>query len=261
MFTKFPSLPIELRLMIWGLALPGPRIVHIRQRQLKELEDKWWERVRSDIAMWRCDKPFQQDELAPWEKNDWHTKFECDYDGDDVFNDLAEVRRLDRESEEKGAIEHCCDHIGIWHNPESVEDGHTNADSQQGFEFGDGVNRPKKLWGFSTECPSPALLLACRESRDVALKYYQPAFSSLGGMSQIYFDFVRDTLFIDHETFFGEYENLPSSITKYIFPSDLAEIKELAVEGLGPYANTQYGIVDSEYGEQSSVFLFLLLDF
>jgi hypothetical protein len=234
--------------MIWGLALPGPRIVHIKQNQLKELEGKWWERVRSDIATWPCDKPFQQDELAPWKKDDWHAKFECDYDGDDVFNDLAEVRRLDKESGEEGVTEDCYKHIDIWHNPESDQAGYRDADSQQGFEFGDDMDRPKKLWGFSTECPTPAVLLVCRESRGVALKYYQPTFSSLGGIAQVYFDPLRDTLFIDHETFLGNYEDLPLLITSYVLPSDLAEIGELAVEGLGPYENTQYGILDSEYG-------------
>ncbi|KAF8855191.1 hypothetical protein BDZ45DRAFT_676367 [Acephala macrosclerotiorum] len=290
-FTLFPELPIEIRLMIWRLSLPGLRIVHIRQNRLKEPEGEWWKRVRSDIAMWPCDKPFEQDELAPWEKDDWDAKFEFDYDGDDVFDDLAEVERLEKESEEQEAarkerlrvpdewkglhfetmpehskeldrrvkqgerlvdvlLEMIRDHRYIvvpkdyrreegytFSDSEGDQDEYSNADSQQESEFGDGGYRPKRLWGFSTESPTPALLLACRESRAVALASYRPIFSSLGAYPQIYFDSIRDSLFIDHESFLGEYEDLPSLAAKYLLPSDLAEVRELAIEGLGPYIN------------------------
>ena len=35
-FTCFPRLPLEVRLLIWGAALPGPRLVSIRQRQIRK---------------------------------------------------------------------------------------------------------------------------------------------------------------------------------------------------------------------------------
>ncbi|TVY16332.1 hypothetical protein LARI1_G007561 [Lachnellula arida] len=42
-FTKFPSLPVEIRYMIWEAAIPGPRIVTIRQRALDKTLGEWIE--------------------------------------------------------------------------------------------------------------------------------------------------------------------------------------------------------------------------
>jgi len=106
MFPLFPHLPFEIRLSIWQFAIPDPRIVHIKLRRLKEQEgDEWWGRVRSEVPMWPCDKPFEQDELAPWEKDTWLAKFEFQYDGDDIFDDVTEIERLE---EEIAADENAC---------------------------------------------------------------------------------------------------------------------------------------------------------
>lgn len=40
-FTRFLDLPIELRRNIWEAALPGPRLVNIRQRSLKPTIGEW----------------------------------------------------------------------------------------------------------------------------------------------------------------------------------------------------------------------------
>ncbi|PMD23037.1 hypothetical protein NA56DRAFT_644614 [Hyaloscypha hepaticicola] len=40
-FPLFPKLPKEIRLMIWELTLPGPRIVHLQQRKLKTTIGEW----------------------------------------------------------------------------------------------------------------------------------------------------------------------------------------------------------------------------
>ncbi|KUJ24284.1 uncharacterized protein LY89DRAFT_776425 [Mollisia scopiformis] len=185
-FDKFPDLPTELRRVIWKLALPGPRIVHLKQKLLKQPEGRWWERVRSDVAMWECDKPFEENEP-------------------DSDKEVA------------------------------AEDEGTDSDSQQSSDFGVRMYRPDSLWGYSTETEIPAMLLACRESRDIALGFYQPLFASLGAKAQVYFDPHRDTLFIDHETFLCEDDEMAGCLTEDILPSDLAEVRELAIEGLGPY--------------------------
>ncbi|CZR58644.1 uncharacterized protein PAC_08536 [Phialocephala subalpina] len=291
-FTLFPKLPVEIRLMIWKLSLPGPRIVHLKQKRLKEPAGEWWERVRSDVAMWPCDKPFEQDGLAPWEKDDWDAKFGWEYHGDDVFDDLAEVERLDKETEEEEDAfkkrwelpddrkrKHILETLArrkeqirrvrggetrvdvlreLMRNypsevfeasPEDEYDyldleGVTNRDSEYGIDddsdagsqhdsmFGDGDDRPKQLWGFSTEFPGdpiPTLLLACRESRGVVLESYQPLFSSPGAMPEIYFDHFRDTLFIDHETFL---QTCRDWLQETCFP--VTELREMAIRDVSP---------------------------
>jgi 2EXR family len=140
-----------------------------------------------------------------------------------------------------------CDKFIPWHDRASQED--TFEDPDQEFDIGDGMDRPMKLWGFSSECPTPAVLLACRESRDVALKDYQPLFSSLGALPQVYFDPLRDTLFIDHETFMGDYDGLPRLIRTFLLPNDLSVVRKLAVEGLGPYNDNQGSFTSPWYGE------------
>jgi hypothetical protein len=40
-FHSFPKLPKEIRLMIWELQLPGPRIVHLELKQFKVAKSSW----------------------------------------------------------------------------------------------------------------------------------------------------------------------------------------------------------------------------
>ncbi|KAE9365132.1 hypothetical protein N431DRAFT_96141 [Stipitochalara longipes BDJ] len=40
-FTLFPGLPKEIRLTIWNFALPGPRIVSLRQERLRKTIGEW----------------------------------------------------------------------------------------------------------------------------------------------------------------------------------------------------------------------------
>jgi hypothetical protein len=136
--------------------------------------------------------------------------------GENISENRLEVEPRDEESKEQE------DTVGSSSNE-------LGPDPDQ--EFGDGVHRPKSLWGFRTESIMPDMLLACHESRGVALEQYQCMFGSLGTTPQIYFDPLRDTLLIDHDTFFGEYEELPALIAEYLLPGDLATIRELAIEG------------------------------
>jgi hypothetical protein len=53
-FSRFNSLPIEARVMIWELLLPGPRIIHIKHQKLKA---KVCLRVRNDCPVELDDKP------------------------------------------------------------------------------------------------------------------------------------------------------------------------------------------------------------
>lgn len=56
--------------------------------------------------------------------------------------------------------------------------------------------RPQKLYGYYSES-TPGVLLACKESFEVASKVYSPAFASLGALPQTYFNFDLDTLYLD----------------------------------------------------------------
>jgi hypothetical protein len=47
-FHKFPSLPLEIRLMIWKAALPEPRIVDIWRRPLAITAGEWLEKENEE---------------------------------------------------------------------------------------------------------------------------------------------------------------------------------------------------------------------
>ncbi|KAL2074549.1 hypothetical protein VTL71DRAFT_8327 [Oculimacula yallundae] len=53
--------------------------------------------------------------------------------------------------------------------------------------------------GFSSPCPRPNLLLACKESYDVASKHYEQAFGTDHALPQIWFDFHTDVLYLDYD--------------------------------------------------------------
>ena len=60
-------------------------------------------------------------------------------------------------------------------------------------------------WGIKSDCTTPTILFACRESFQVASQFYSPAFSCRVGrfksIPQTYFDFRRDTLYIDNRIY------------------------------------------------------------
>lgn len=59
-FALFPDLPLEIRNLIWEHAVPGPRLVEIRQRRLKktiaewetENETGWFEDTPETFSVW-----------------------------------------------------------------------------------------------------------------------------------------------------------------------------------------------------------------
>lgn len=54
---------------------------------------------------------------------------------------------------------------------------------------------------FRPATPAPALLLACHDSRQVALEYYTQAFGRGNHLRKTWFDFERDVLYLDWDTF------------------------------------------------------------
>ena len=47
-FPQFSRLPRELRLIIWQMALPGPRVVTIRQKLLQKSFSQWWNETHDE---------------------------------------------------------------------------------------------------------------------------------------------------------------------------------------------------------------------
>ncbi|ESZ95144.1 hypothetical protein SBOR_4476 [Sclerotinia borealis F-4128] len=79
-------------------------------------------------------------------------------------------------------------------------------------EHGDLV-KYSKLWGFRSDAPIPGILLACRESHEVAMKWYPRVFKCSGdnegpgsvSIPQTYFNHQEDTLLVSQETFAPKY--------------------------------------------------------
>ncbi|KAF4627906.1 hypothetical protein G7Y89_g10242 [Cudoniella acicularis] len=54
-----------------------------------------------------------------------------------------------------------------------------------------------ELVGFRSRCTPPAILFVCRESFEVASKFYSRAFGSLGSFPEVWFNFESDYLYLD----------------------------------------------------------------
>lgn len=105
--------------------------------------------------MWPCDKHFEQDELARWEKDVCDTRIESKYEG----NEVGKIAKGERQD------------ANATFNRTKDKEGKIRSGLR------DGLDRPERLWGFSTESQTPALLLLCRDSRNAALEHYQLLFS------------------------------------------------------------------------------------
>ncbi|KAH7413369.1 hypothetical protein BKA64DRAFT_353177 [Cadophora sp. MPI-SDFR-AT-0126] len=97
--------------------------------------------------------------------------------------------------------------------------------------------------GFDTDVPIPGLLLACRESYQVASKVYTKSFSALGSIAQTYFSFKTDTLYLDIHTEAPTAESILQDVLPYMCQDELAKVEKLAInrnlltETMGSYEN------------------------
>ncbi|KAH8590176.1 hypothetical protein B0O99DRAFT_691829 [Bisporella sp. PMI_857] len=135
-FEPFTRLPHELRLIIWELALPGPRIVRLELALLAARCQAAIKQRRQDaearLHYRHEDEPYTEEELTELVE--------------DISGDLSEV---------------------------------------------------EPLVGFRSRCRSPALLFVCRESFEVASKFYKPCFHTQNSIPQTYFDYKCDVLYLD----------------------------------------------------------------
>jgi hypothetical protein len=188
-FTCFNRLALELRLVIWELALPGPRIVHLCQRLLREDKDPgWWKRVRSDKVIEGSPLPAPYPEADVQDTEDYGYFDVDDYETTLLANDallereLAKERLLTRDEDYNGPMTRVAAKEVL---ARGIPRGHNE--------------RPNRLKGFWSESETPAVLLVCKESFTVASRFYTRAFGRTGALAQTYFDFHRDTLYVDDD--------------------------------------------------------------
>lgn len=166
-FIFFGKLPMEIRIAIWKYALPGPRIVLVEVAYLAST-NFGRRRVRSDRTV-------PDTGPGPWPR----------------------IEGYDEQLHKRSAKEPIS-------TAEDDEGWDTDDDSDPFEESGDWRQR---LWGIRTRCSTPAMLLACRESHNIASKVYCRAFGTKSALPSVWFDFEQDTLYLNQETF----ENKPAS--------------------------------------------------
>jgi hypothetical protein len=188
-FTLFQHLPKELRLLIWRAALPGPRVVHIRQRPLDETIEEWemmtgkeWPEMMGALTDPRSDENIETG------------------DEDGYSNDGRS------ESSPPGALHN---NSIIQNNPLLANEVEQNRNGIRA-EMGEAINayqndlegyKDAQMIGIYSESCAPNILYVCREARDVVLESYTPAFRCTGSFPQTYFDFSIDTLYLRYDTF------------------------------------------------------------
>ena len=164
LFTLFPNLPLEIRLIIWKHALPGPRVVNLRQRKLKKTIGEWETETGKP---WPPTKEGLEDEDADEE--------------DDHF--LVDPPSLQ------------------WRNKERFVVGDTLRDPLRDDEYDEDAYKAGNLVAFVSDCPPPEILSVCREAFEVVSKWYQKVFSTLGSVPTTWICFELDTLYLRYNDF------------------------------------------------------------
>ncbi len=196
-FRRFPDLPPELRLRIWTAALPGPRLVKIKQRLLKKTIGEWEVETRQ---LW----PIMQGdlEMADQSKDKNERRDDADEEGNEAGSDRNST-------------------YGPWwpyaneieHRRVVIREDLAFAVRVSGEDLSDkNIYNKANLVGIFSECSTTEIMFACREARAVFLRHYTPVFSCTGSFPQTYFDFEIDTLYLNHHVFshYSNFEGLAS---------------------------------------------------
>jgi len=164
-FPQFNKFPREIRLATWKLAIPEPRIVHLKHSRMRADDDDWRFQVRSD------------GEIPP-----------------------PHGKSADHEHE-----------------------GHAVD--------------PWSRWGFKSDSQIPSLLLVCRESFLAVSQSYSLTFSGTRAIPQTYFDFRRDTLYLNVDSLDSSCEGgyssgnpLATITAKHLNEADVARVEHLAID-------------------------------
>lgn len=181
--------------MIWKAALPGPRLVDIRQRPLKETIGEWETRTGEKWPeMMGSLKEEQEEEEEDSDANILYTESEDEGEDDKSAKNSSDDE--DAEPELQGSI---WDGDEIEHNRNGMRLEMGIAIHPHGY---DTVSYKKaNMLGIFSETTAPNILCVCRESRDVVLESYNPAFYCTGSFPQTYYNFSIDTLYLRYDTF------------------------------------------------------------
>jgi hypothetical protein len=99
------------------------------------------------------------------------------------------------------------------------EDSYEILCNEPGWDYGPEHNP----MGLRSQCPPPNLLFVCRESFEVATRYYAKAFGTCGAFPCTWFDFERDILYLDWD-FISDQELVP----KDFLISEASRVRHLA---------------------------------
>ncbi|KAF4628802.1 hypothetical protein G7Y89_g9349 [Cudoniella acicularis] len=173
-FTLFNKFPKEIRLTIWEFELPGPRALCPGWPGLTEYHDPNGESVGLDDS----DSGFET--------------VGSEYDGDYSENELSETEGLDLENAPVDMID------GGAQNPPDSADVDIEGSESEDFEEMIRCTDPSRRLQFPKHHnpPNPAVLSACRESQEVALKRYRLCF----GTHNVYANLDVDILYFGRAT-------------------------------------------------------------
>jgi len=182
-FHRFSDLPVEVRLDIWELALPGPRIVHLKMKPLKV-------------------DPFIR---AGHVSSNWPITPETPLE----FSESEIPSKLDNFEAEREELKRA-----------SVVNMEPNTSTFDEFYIAhpESINL-SNLSGFYSDVPPPTILYVCHEAYEVVSKFYTKAFSAHCALPTTWFDFKRDTLLLapdDDKTFCLNYDPYNNFVEEFL---------------------------------------------
>lgn len=175
-FELFERLPLELRIAIWEFSLPGPRVLKIRQRSVKETMGQGEDRIGKEWSEWPGGSDWLETECSGVQKS---------VEQDDDTTQLEVVEAFDEEMLFRDRMRMLMGGHGI-----------------VGYRSARGLR-------ISSDSKTAPIAYVSKEARRVFLKHYTASFYCTSSIPQTYFGYAVDTLYIRCDTF-SKHLGLPS---------------------------------------------------